>query len=200
MELPERKYFIQTAKSSLWLKYNFTEDLFDAIIKEVGNDLEFEPPIVVYGKKCNQRRNIGFYSDTSIGYAYSNQLMKSKPLKDKPVIKSVMDKVNKELDTNFNGILVNLYNDGTKNIGAHSDSEVGLDKKKGTVAGISYGAERTFRIRCKESGKIVVDVSTRSGALLVMDGNFQKEFKHEIPIEKHITEPRISLTFRHHVK
>lgn len=201
MESPnEFKYFIKTPKSSLHVKYNFTEDLYDQIMEEVSQDLEVEPPITVYGKKCNQRRNIGFFSDTSIGYEYSNQIMKSKPLKDKPVILSLLEKVNTELGTNFNGILVNLYLDGTKNIGAHSDSEVGLDKKKGTVAGISYGAERKFRIRDKETKKIVTDIFTTSKMLLVMDGSFQKEFTHEIPFELTIHKPRISLTFRHHIK
>lgn len=32
-----------------------------------------------------------------------------------------------------------------------------------------------------------------------MGGNFQKEFTHEIPIEKKITDTRYSLTFRKHL-
>ena len=33
-----------------------------------------------------------------------------------------------------------------------------------------------------------------------MGGNFQKEFTHEIPIEKKVLDTRYSLTFRRHMK
>ena len=49
--------------------------------------------------------------------------------------------------SNYNGILVNRYQDGTENIGAHSDDEKYLDQS-GVVA-ISYGHQRKFRIRDK---------------------------------------------------
>jgi alkylated DNA repair dioxygenase AlkB len=34
-------------------------------------------------------------------------------------------------------------------------------------------------------------------SLLIMAGKTQKNFKHEVPKEPNITEPRINLTFRH---
>lgn len=43
-------------------------------------------------------------------------------------------------------------------------------------------------------------MSMPSGCLFVMDGDFQKEFTHEIPAQKKVTEMRISLTFRKHIK
>lgn len=36
--------------------------------------------------------------------------------------------------------------------------------------------------------------------LIVMDGDFQSYYTHEIPIEKNIINDRISLTFRHHTE
>jgi len=69
------------------------------------------------------------------------------------------------------------------------------------VAGICYGpAIRTFRIRNKETKKIILDHKHMPCSLLIMEGDFQKEFTHEIPIEKKIKEERISLTFRYHTK
>ena len=38
-----------------------------------------------------------------------------------------------------------------------------------------------------------------SGNMVQMSGNFQKEFTHEIPVEKKIKEERISFTFRRHL-
>ena len=46
--------------------------------------------------------------------------------------------------------------------------------------------------------KLKLDVLTNSYELLHMGGDFQKEFTHEIPIEKKVKEPRISFTFRYH--
>jgi alkylated DNA repair dioxygenase AlkB len=63
---------------------------------------------------------------------------------------------------------------------------------------MSYGVSRKFRIRDKISRKIVKDIYTKDQELIQMSGDFQKEFLHEIPIERKIKESRISLTFRNH--
>jgi len=58
---------------------------------------------------------------------------------------------------------------------------------------------RKFRIRDKSTKKIVLDYDHQPGTLLVMSGEFQKQFTHEIPIQKKIKDERISITFRHHI-
>jgi alkylated DNA repair dioxygenase AlkB len=90
---------------------------------------------------------------------------------------------------------VNVYSDGEDSIGAHSDDESELWMSK--VACLSLGASRIFRMKNKLSGA-KVDTVTKHGQLLVMEGNFQREFSHEIPVQKKITGKRISLTFRYH--
>ena len=192
----EIETLIDTGRSRFFVIKNFTLDHFDNFSKLT---LEHEPSIVVHGKQCNQRRNVGFFSNKSEGYSYSRQIMKSQPL-DNQIMINLLAKVNKTLDTTFNGILVNEYIDGTKIVGKHSDSETGLDKKRLSVAGIAYGATRIFRIRDIKSGEIILDYEHESCSLIVMDGDFQKEFTHEIPTQKKVKESRISLTFRHHLK
>ena len=44
----------------------------------------------------------------------------------------------------------------------------------------------------------MVDIPTESYDMIQMSGNFQKEFLHEIPIEKKVKEGRYSFTFRRH--
>lgn len=157
-----------------------------------------EPPIKIYDKIVYQRRNVGFFSNKSIGYKYSNKLMKSQKLRK--WMKKILDIVNEKLDTKFNGILINHYENGNKCIGAHSDDESGLDNKNNCVASLSIGEERKFRIRDKKTKKIIKDFKTKNNSLIVMCGDFQKEFLHEIPIEKKIKKPRWSLTFRNHIE
>lgn len=172
------------------------KELLEKCIAYAKPLLEHQPEIIVYGKKCKQPRNVGFFSNESIGYNYSRQLMKSQPLG--PELAELLKSVNELLGANFNGILANEYENGEHTIGAHSDSETGLDSKVGVVS-ISYGAERKFRIRNKVDKKIVCEEPTTHCGLLVMGGaNFQKLYTHEIPVQKKIKESRISFTFRKH--
>lgn len=164
-------------------------------VKEVRDKLLHNPPIVVYGKPAKQHRSIGFFSDDSIGYYYSGQLAKSQPLT--PKLKNMLEVINNKFSAEFNGILVNYYENGEDYIGKHSDDEKGLDKIG--VVSISYGQARKFRIRDKLTNKKVMDIVTKNEEIIHMGGNFQKEFTHEIPIEKKIKLGRYSFTLRKHL-
>jgi len=126
-----------------------------------------------------------------------DKLLNTKPLTEN--LQKLLDFVNKKFKSKFNGILVNKYKDGNDYLGAHADSESGLDEKCGVIA-ISYGATRKFRIREKKTNQIVRDVPTMTNQIIQMAGDFQKEFKHEIPKEKRVKETRYSFTFRKHLK
>ena len=186
---------IQTDNSSLKIiKHNLNE-LVKKSISEIDEKLHKNPEIRVYGRICHQHRNVGFFSDTSIGYRYSNQLSKSIPLT--PSLKTILEKINKIFDADYNGILVNKYKDGSDYISAHSDDESGLSSVG--VCAISYGTPRNFRIRDKKTNKIVANINTLENEIIMMDGHFQKEFTHEIPVQKKIKESRYSFTFRKHL-
>jgi alkylated DNA repair dioxygenase AlkB len=187
---------IQTEKS--YLKYGLFDNsiLLEDCVNEIKGKLIIRPPIILYGKTVNQNRNIGFFSNESIGYKYSNQIMGSQPLSNN--LLKLLEFINTKFNSNFNGILVNQYMNGNNSIGAHSDDETKLDKS-GVIA-ISYGANRKFRIRNKFTKKIEKDIIMEHNSILHMGGKFQKEFTHEIPIEKKVKEPRISFTFRKHLE
>lgn len=188
------KHYIQTGRSNLSAMEINIDDLLQKCVEEIEGSLIHNPPIYIYGKQCHQHRSIGFFSNTSIGYRYSRQLAESVPLT--PKLTELLNLVNSIFNSDFNGILVNKYESGEDYIGKHSDDETGLSNV-GVVC-VSYGAVRKFRIRDKQTGKIVTDVPTTSGEIWIMGGDFQKEFTHEIPIEKKVKQPRISFTFRKH--
>ena len=172
-------------------------ELLRQCVFEMDPLLEERPEIIVYDKICKQHRYVGFFSDESIGYKYSHKLMPSQPLSTNML--SLLASVNTLLGTEYNGMLVNKYMDGNDYIGAHSDSEIGLDPV-GVVA-LSYGAERKFRIRGKRDIKIVHEEPTTHCSLMHMGGTFQKLYTHEIPLQKKIKESRTSITFRrHHIR
>ena len=190
---------IKTEKSFLNVYTDSSEEYINLIklcVAEITDKLIENPQINIYGKSAIQHRSIGFFSNKSIGYYYSGQLAKSQTLTNNLSI--LLDKINIKFDSKFNGILVNKYINGNDYIGAHSDDETSLDKC-GVVC-ISYGAVRKFRIKDKITKKTIVDIPTISNNILHMGGDFQKEFTHEIPIEKKIKEVRYSFTFRKHNK
>jgi len=194
-EVMDFKSVIETDRSFLRI-YSSTEyiNLVKLCIDEVTNKLVDNPKIIMLGNEVTCRRSVGFFSDTSEGYYFAGKLTKSCTLT--PHLTILLDKINVLFESNFNGILVNKYKDGTDYIGRHSDNEQYLGNS-GVVA-ISYGSVRKFRIKNKITKEKVIDIPTISGSILHMGGDFQKEFTHEIPVEKKIKTERYSLTFRKH--
>ena len=76
----------------------------------------------------------------------------------------------------------------------HSDSERDL-KKQGAIAAISFGAERRFLFKHKQTGLKVTQI-LEHGSLLVMKGRTQTHWLHSLPKSSKVFAPRISLTFR----
>lgn len=190
-------YHIQTERS--WLtSYRINNQMVqfvENIVNQIDGDLKANLPIMIYGKECIQHRSIGFFSNESIGYKYSKKLVESKPLNDDLWI--LVNWINWKFKSDYNSILINKYLNGSEYIGKHSDDESALSNAG--VVSLSSGAIRTFRIRCKTSGRIIKDILTNSDQILIMGGDFQKEFTHEVPIDKTVNTARYSLTFRKHL-
>ena len=186
----------KTNKSFLNVFKSNNDVLLKTCVEEVESLLISNPEIKIFGKVCKQNRSVGFFSDESRGYKYSGQIMASQKLT--PTLTELLQKTNELFKANYNGILVNKYSEGKDYIGAHSDDESALDAI-GVVA-ISYGEERNFRIRDKNTKKIVIDVPTQQGMYIHMGGKFQQEFTHEIPKQLRLKGTRYSFTFRKHIE
>lgn len=164
--------------------------------------LRVNPPIVLFGKPGYQHRSNGFFGITDAtgtpvieGYRYSGQLAPAQPM---PLnLGLLLAFVNRTFASEFNGILVNRYMTGVDTVGNHSENEKDIDAT-GVVA-ISWGQSRTFRIRTKNDNKIYRDIPTESNTMMIMAGNFQKEFTHGIPVEKKKNGVFVSFTFRKHL-
>lgn len=171
------------------------EDLLKRCVLDADPQLEERPNVIIYGKVCKQPRNVGFFSDVSDGYRYAKNTMVAKSLT--PALTELIQSINTIIGSDFNGILINKYNDGNDYICAHSDDETKLNANG--VVSISYGSERVFRIRDKITKKIICDESTTHCCIFHMGGDFQKVYTHEIPVQKKVKEPRFSFTFRKHI-
>lgn len=99
----------------------------------------------------------------------------------------------------FNQVLVNWYANGKHYIGPHSDDERELVNYS-PVLSVSLGQERIFRIRDKATKEIVVDIPMQSDTYVMMCGNIQKKYLHEVPKvsgkKGDEMDRRINITFR----
>ncbi len=79
-------------------------------------------------------------------------------------------------------------------MGWHSDDEPVLGATP-TIASVSLGAARRFRIR-RRLDRACFDLVLEHGSLLVMSGTSQREYQHSVPKTAKPTHERINLTFR----
>jgi len=172
----------------------------NGIVESGTLKLKTKPPIVVFNKLCFQHRSVGFYSDESYGYFFSQTVAKSEALT--PELTELLEFVNKEMSTAYNGILINSYEDGDS-IAAHADKESGLILDDVGVVAVNFGATRHMYFTTTDPadpyqlGK-KCRIELMGGHLMQMKGaTFQQRFKHAIRAEKGAGR-RVSFTFRKH--
>ncbi|KAF8885902.1 hypothetical protein CPB84DRAFT_1788075 [Gymnopilus junonius] len=162
-------------------------------------ELDRKPTLKVFGREVVQSRKIAAYStDPNLTLKYSGQVVDMKY--EYPPFS--------RLGVKFNHVMLNLYEDGTVYIGNHRDnienkviaSLSPLPDEDALVHKTKRPAEQLDDRKDKNSTS-TAPVYRKSwilgpGSLVVMQGETQKHWKHEIAKESKVTKGRISLTFR----
>lgn len=147
---------------------------------------------IMFGKHIITKRKAAWYGDSNYAYTYSNTTKQALPwTKELLELKIVVEKTTNDT---FNSCLLNLYHNGDEGMAYHSDDEQTL-RKDSPIASLSFGAERKFLFKHKQT-KQTVSVLLENGSLLLMKGNTQTNWLHRLPPAKRVTQPRINLTFR----
>jgi alkylated DNA repair dioxygenase AlkB len=147
-------------------------------------------------------RDEAYYGDPGTNYTYSRR--EYKPLVWITELLSLKTRVEEATPVvaysnlslprlGYNAVLCNLYKNGDDSVGLHADAEPEMGP---VIASVSLGAERLFRLK-EKSGAIAFAERLPHGSLFIMAGDTQNNFKHEVPKEPYVTQPRINLTFRH---
>lgn len=148
--------------------------------------------VIIFGKHIVTKRKAAWYGDRPYAYTYSHTTQQALPwTRELRELKARVEAVTK---TTFNSCLLNLYHNGNEGMAWHSDDETSL-AKNAPIASLSFGAERKFSLKHKQS-KQTVSVILESGSLLVMKGPTQTHWLHSLPKTKKVTTPRVNLTFR----
>lgn len=161
-----------------------------------GTDYEHHKPHKgMHGKQVKvPRGQASFTLDESIHYNYKvsggsppNYVMCDR-------LKAITKKVNEELKTNFNTVLMNVYENGEDHISYHKDKEDNWVEGTG-FATLNFGCERDFLIE-KNDTKEVQSFLHKNGMVLYLPHPMNHHYQHSVPKRKKVKGCRISLTFR----
>ncbi len=148
--------------------------------------------LVMFGKRLETKRKVAWYGDLPFDYTYSNTTKRA--LFWTPELLELKKLTETLTATTYNSCLLNLYHSGEEGMGWHSDDEKEL-QPNGAIASLSFGAERKFAFKHKNT-KEKVELNLHHGSLLVMKGVTQNHWHHRLPPTKKVPSPRINLTFR----
>ncbi|WP_245144454.1 alpha-ketoglutarate-dependent dioxygenase AlkB family protein [Chryseobacterium daecheongense] len=147
---------------------------------------------VIFGKLILTKRKVAWFGEEKFEYTYSNRTKHAKPWT--PELLELKQKCEEVSGETYNSCLLNLYHDGSEGMAYHSDGEKDL-KKHGAIASLTFGAERKFLFKHKQT-KEKVEIFLENGSLLVMKGATQDHWLHRLPPTTKVKTPRVNLTFR----
>jgi len=180
------------------LKVRIETDFFDQfdsneLLNNLISDLPWESMVIkMFGKDITIPRLQCWIGDRGCDYKYSGKKLNRKDwTKDLIMIR---EKIYKDLNIDFNSVLINYYRDGKDSMGWHADDEKELGPSP-TIASISFGSERDLVFRNKIS-KEIISIPQTHGCLILIDGKTQKNWQHSIKKTRKVIGPRINLTFR----
>lgn len=165
-------------------------DIYFNLLKE--NILWKQESMNMYGKRVDFPRLTSWYGDNEKPYSFSGITLNPNPWsKD---LLEIKEKIEPKANANFNSVLLNRYRNGSDSISWHTDAEKELGRNP-IIASVNFGATRNFQLRHIET-KEKMDIDLTHGCLLIMQGELQHFWQHQIPkTTKPVTE-RINLTFR----
>jgi alkylated DNA repair dioxygenase AlkB len=147
----------------------------------------------IYGRQVKTPRLTAWYGDEGVSYTYSGRQFLGLPwTKELLDIKARIEPITQ---TTFNSVLLNYYRDGNDSMGWHSDDEPELGINP-IIASVNFGQERRFDLRKTTDHHKKHSVVLADGSLLVMKGDLQHHWQHQVAKSKKAMGARINLTFR----
>lgn len=157
------------------------------------NNIEWKQESMnMYGKQVMFPRLTAWYGDNDKPYSFSG--IKLNPTVWSKELIEIKNLIEPACNVEFNSVLLNLYRDGNDSISWHTDAEKELGKNP-LIASVNFGAERKFQIRHNETHE-THNIILKHGSLLIMKGELQHYWKHQVPKQKAVLKERINLTFR----
>ncbi len=171
--------------------------LSEIIANSYFNHLKKELPwqqesLYIYGRWIKVPRLMCWHGDPGLHYKYS--CVDHKAIAWTDALTEIKYQLEQFCNKPFNNVMANLYRNGNDSMGCHADDEKELGANP-FIASLSLGEQRLLRFKHKTRKK-KLDLHLNHGDLLVMSGNIQHHWQHELPKTKKAKSARINLTFR----
>ena len=192
---PKEKISFDLPNASIEYYPNFfdaskSEQLFTKLLDEIPWQLD---NITIFGKTHPQPRLTALFGNEGKPYSYSNIIMQPHPWN--PILMFIKSEIETICNENFTTVLLNLYRDGKDSNGWHADNEKELGRNP-VIAAVSFAAERSFHLKHNSIVDAKQKITLENGSLLLMKGETQHFWKHQIPKTAKPIGSRINLTFR----
>lgn len=172
----------------------FTTEEADKYFNKLMENIEWQQDYIkFYGKEMPIPRLTAWYGESDKPYTYSGIPMK--PHQWTKELYELKERIEVEANVAFTSVLLNLYRTGKDSVSWHSDDEKELGQNP-IIGSISLGEERPFHFQHKKDKKIKEKILLTHGSFLLMAGETQHHWKHQIPKTSRDIQPRINLTFR----
>ena len=148
--------------------------------------------VQMFGETHVAPRLVSCYGDPGAVYRYRGSAQR--PLPWTGALESLCNRLNADTGARFNFVLMNRYRNGTDHVGFHSDDERDLEFQP-VIASISLGSTRRFRIRKRTTGE-TTHFDLPHGALTLMWGESQSQYKHALAKTRQTVGERFNLSFR----
>jgi len=172
------------------LENAFKEEQLSPLIGELAWR---QDQITLWGKTHPVPRLQAWYADDGLSYTYSKIVMEAGPWNEK--LLEIKNEVITLTGHHFNSVLCNLYRSGADKNGWHRDNEPELGVNP-VIASVSFGAVRKFSLRHRTT-KRKIDIELPSCSLLLMRGESQHAWEHQLAATKKVISSRLNLTFRY---
>jgi alkylated DNA repair dioxygenase AlkB len=149
--------------------------------------------ITVFGKTYAQPRLTALFANNNKPYSYSNITMQPHVFSDD--LLTIKHKIEAKTNAIFTSCLANLYRNGQDGNGWHADNEKELGKNP-IIASVTLGEARHFHLKHRTDKTLREKLLLAHGSLLLMQGETQHHWLHQIAKTKRQIQPRINLTFR----
>lgn len=171
----------------------FSKSESDILLVSLHNNILWKQESMnMYGRNVNFPRLTAWYGDTDKPYSFSGITLTPNTWNEELI--TIKRKIEPIAKVTFNSVLLNLYRDGNDSISWHTDAEKELGLNP-VIASVNFGATRKFQLRhIKTKQKIEIELS--HGSLLVMQGQLQHYWQHQVPKTAKNVKERINLTFR----
>ena len=179
-------------------EYLFYPDFYSkleskTIFQKLKSVIEWKQELLnMYGKKINFPRLTAWYGDNNKQYSFSGIKLSPKPWNEELI--NIKQRIEIIAKTEFNSVLLNFYRDGNDSISWHTDAEKELGQNP-IIASVNFGETRKFQLRhIKTKEKLEIELT--QGSLLLMQGELQHYWQHQVPKTSTKVGERINLTFR----